>query len=213
MAPINYAKWDAIEDDEPSVATQSQLQNHQASLAYIGTLLKEACPQLAADDTACLVQWISTQHGGVRPNNLHRAGEIIALERRQRASGRVPSRAALIHLLKWSQQRSEGAAGDGLQARRVVDVAFGALNTLHACEVEGGADALFSEMGSSPDGEVATRYLSLGYAKIALEARPVEKSPPAETGINYYLRRALLVQVALIAIYQLVVLARDISAQ
>ena len=86
-------------------------------------------------------------------------------------------------------------------------VAMHAINTLAACEREGGARKLFAELLSAPDGELARRYRALEFATDCVAEPPPDPRdapPPADADSGWSWRtfgRGLLQQLmcALIA--------------
>lgn len=198
---VNYSKWDNIDDEDdvaappdPGSASLARRQDHhKQSLQLIAGQLKEAWPLLTDEQTAHLLQFVTTQHRGICPDNIKRATEIVGFVEAKQA----PSAKPLHALALLVRQCATDAAGDAVmsdeQARRVFEVALCALNTVVACEAAGGARALFDELVREPDGATAERYRSCAFASEVLNGPPPDlyDEPPEPEPKSWPFMRAL----------------------
>ena len=210
-AMVDYSKWDIVdEDDEPVAArpaassssyTGDRQANHDQSMALIADWVREACPHLDSDAVAQLMHFVSVQHPGIHPHNIMRHQGIVAFLEAAEANGRSPSPHAILALGHLAKERSEAADRDAAaRGERVLVVAMHALNTLAACDREGGPRKLYDTMLHEPKGEVAARYKELEYATDYVRAPPADPrlDPPpsaaSELTWGQKLRRALVQQ-------------------
>lgn len=164
MPPIDYSKWDFIDDEdvhskdgEPSVVRaspavgspefQAKMDNHNQSMSVIAGWIREADPRATAEATTNAIKFITTQHHGIHDHNISRHQEIVAFMESAKDSGTVPSLHTMLALARLAKQRSEDAdSATAATGQRVLLVAIGAINTLAACEAEGGARSLFDTL-------------------------------------------------------------------
>mmetsp|Transcript_33309 Transcript_33309/g.55059 ORF Transcript_33309/g.55059 Transcript_33309/m.55059 type:complete len:236 (-) Transcript_33309:97-804(-) len=187
---IDYSRWDQVDDDEPKDVHEHSVRvhHHNASMNLIAKWLQAASQTISNDEVLQMVQFIAAQHRGKLKDNRARGPEIIAL---LKGSSRPPSCEPLVVLAGYTRARSLDETleqEERTQASRVLDIALCALNTLHACETEGGAPELFRKLTNEPGGEVARRYEALDYAK----ARLVAAAPQEEPRFSW--RKAILFQ-------------------
>ena len=213
---VDYSKWDMVDSDDEDVravrgapsrdSAVDRRAHHDQSLALIAEWVREAYPRIDDAGLGQLMRFVSVQHPGVHAHNTMRHQGITAFLEAASSEGRTPSLHALLALGHLAKERSEAAdaevAGRG---GRVLVVAMHALNTLVACEREGGARRLFDVLLHAPEGEVGRRYRALEYATECVRDPPPDphEAPPAAPGVTARrsLCRALLVQlvVALLA--------------
>jgi hypothetical protein len=182
---VDYSKWELIEDDEdetpqrptatsaparasarPAPSLEERQANHDQSMALIAEWVAEADPRLSSDERTRLMHFLKVQHKGVHPDNVVRHLEITAFMERAEVDGQEPaSLHALLALAHLCKRRSEDADRDvAAQGNRVLVAVMGALNTLWAAKLEGGARTLFDKLLKEPQGELARRYREMEFA-------------------------------------------------
>jgi len=193
---------------QPSLTDRERQANHTESMRLIADWAKEAYPRMPSENVNQLMKFITLQHRGIHRDNTPRATEITAfLEAADAAAGEVDARSEddLMHALlalghMCSKRASNDASADEKnKAYRVLTVVQGALNTLWAARVEGGARALFAALHKEPEGPMASRYRALEYAADALRTPPEDPRdrPPPEPTFMTKLGRAVFVQMGI----------------
>ena len=182
-------------DDEDDVVSRpsddaDRMTHHKQSMALIAEWLKEAYPSLIDDEVALLLRFVSAQHPGRFDHNIMRHSGITAFLEAAEANGSKPSLHALLALGHLARERSESPdsemAGRG---GRILVAVMHAINTLAACEQEGGARKLFDAILRSPKGDVAKKYLDLEYATDCVRQPPPDprqvasRSDPPTLGV------------------------------
>lgn len=224
---VDYKKWDAIvdsDDDEPRGGSGSgsggnaglqqrrktpargtpeyndRMSHHSQSMAMIAEWLKEADPRMSSDEVTQMIKFITVQHRGVHPHNIMRHAEIVAHLEAAEAAGESPRMHSLIALCYLAKHRAEDAdhevAGRG---KRVLVVAMGALNTLCACEHEGGAHRLFDALLGEPKSALQTKYTACEFAAECVANPPDDPrdAPPPEPSLWRKLGRAMMLQIGM----------------
>jgi len=187
--PVDYSKWDAVDDEDDEMAAPRQLTperkaHHDQSMVLIAAWVREADPRLSPDETLLLMGFLAVQHHGIHPDNVRRHVEIVAFLERAAVQGKEPSVHALLALGQLCKDRSQDADAEAAaRANRVLGVAVGALNTLWAARCEGGARQLFDALLHEPTGALAKRYRDSEFAFDCVAAPPEDPRdapPPAE---------------------------------
>lgn len=197
---------------QPIVTERQRMANHEESLRLIAEWVKQAYPRIPADNVTQLIRFITLQHRGIHPDNARRAAEITAfLETRDAALGSeletrkeddlLHALLALGHLCSQKASLADGSVDDNEKAKAngVLTVVHGALNTLWAARVEGGARRLFDQLLKEPEGTLAKRYRALEFALDCVRNPPEDPRdrPPAELTWMTKLGRAVFMQVAI----------------
>lgn len=198
---VNYSKWDNIKDDDDDVAAPRnpnanlavRQDHHKQSLQLIAGQLREAWPPLTDEQTAHLLQFVTTQHRGIHPDNIKRATEIVGFVEAKQAPSPKPLHALALLVRQRAAEATDDATTSEEQARRVFEVALCALNTVAAIEAAGGARALFDELVRAPEGETAERYKSYAFASEVLQGPPPDlyDEPPEPDPKSWPMLRAL----------------------
>ena len=205
---VDYSKWDNLDvDDDDAVAPPDPTANlaarqdhHKQSLQLIAGQLREAWPPLTDEQTAHLLQFVTTQHRGIHPNNIKRATEIVGFVEAKQAPSAKPLHALALLVRQRATEATDGISTSAAsapmseeQARRVFEVALCALNTVVAIEASGGARALFDELVREPEGETAERYTSYAFASEVLQGAPPDlyDEPPEPDPKSWPFLRAL----------------------
>lgn len=213
MAPVDYSKWDFVDSDEddeepkrPPAPTPSYVDrraHHDESQQLIAAWLREADGRLSEPELARLMKFIAVQHRGIHETNVMRHQEIVAFLEAAAAAGTMPSLHVLLNLGRLCKERLDGAdktvAG---QAERILLVAMGAINTLAACDAEGGARALFEKLLRPADADergVVEAYKNFMYAVEVVKEPPDDPRdappPPPERSWLQKLGRACIIQI------------------
>jgi hypothetical protein len=186
---LNYSKWDSIDcsDDEVDDTDNAEaiarkdpksagvlLAQHEAMMRLVGWL-SEAAPDLPDPEMAHVVRFIATQDKVVCPDSVKRHAAVAKFMTEEPCPGGgvwVPPVEALVALAHLAERRTNA---DGIEADekiaggRVLLLVMGALNTLQACEVEGGPVVLAETLEREPMGEMAERYTAFEYAKALVQ--------------------------------------------
>jgi len=190
----------------PAMTDREKFSNHNQSMRLIAEWVKEAYPRISADGVTQLIKFITLQHRGIHKDNTMRAAEITAfLEAADAAAGPVEERQEddLVHALlalghRCSQMSGEESlpAAEKAKAYGVLTVVQGALNTLWAARVEGGARVLFDKLLKAPDSDYAKRYRALELASDCVRNPPDDPRdrPPEEPTFMTKLGRAVFMQ-------------------
>ncbi len=193
---VDYSKWDMVdaeeEEKEARGLTPELLANHGESMRRIKEGLARSYPRLDDEALSHTLEFVRVQHRGIHPTNARRHLEITAFLERAAAEGGKgkPSVHALLALGYDAKARAESAdEAERSEARATLPIVMGALNTLAACDREGGARALFEQIQRRPDGEVGVRYRELQYAIDLIGSPPPDPlappPPPDEPGLEY----------------------------
>ena len=209
---VDYSKWDMLDsDDEDAKAstsapartmTDDRRAHHDQSMALIAGWAREADPRLSEEELGVLMEFVKTQHPGIHEHNIMRHQGITAFLEASEASGHTPSLHSLLSLGHLAKERAEAPEAEVAgQGGRVLIVVMHALNTLVACDREGGARQLYDTCLRQPEGEVAVRYRALEYATDTVQNPPPDPRdapPPEQEGSRWQkFRRALLMQLAM----------------
>lgn len=189
--PLNYDKWDAIDDSEDEDDRQARDAAHNQTMMLLGLMLADVAPHLSEHATARLVRFIAVVSSSpwtdaAQQREMARTRGKLIVDLIQRDG--EPSLPALVALCRDAKAKHDayvaGQRGDGHKkegASRALIACMAALNILSAIRsYDGGAPKFFARMAKSDEeddavADIAQQLGSYKFAKDALEDYPAEE--------------------------------------